>query len=108
MSGADVRVRAFRGSRRAADYVEHEMAEKPFACMLKAGRRYKLPLLSSLDRHQGTELDKNQAHQLATEVETVLATPEFHELGDDLARIAQIARWCARSRQRSWLTIRRP
>jgi hypothetical protein len=105
MGRARVRVRAFRGSRRAADYLEHEMPENVFACMVKAGRRYKLPLLSSLHQHQPAELDKDQAHQLSNEVETVLAAPEFHELDQDLARIAAVARWCARSRQQSWLTI---
>ena len=105
MGRARVRVRAFRGSRRAADYLEHEMPENVFVCMLKAGRRYKLPLLSSLYQHQAAELNKDQAHQLSNEVETVLAAPEFHELDQDLARILDVARWCARSRQRSWLTI---
>jgi hypothetical protein len=76
--------------------------------MLRAGRRYKLPLLSSLRQHQVAELDKDQAHRLSSEVETVLAAPEFHELDEDLARIADLARWCARSRQRSWLTILSP
>jgi hypothetical protein len=100
-----VRIRAFRGSRRAADYLEHEMPESAFASMLKAGRRYKLPLLSSLHQHQPAELDQDQARRLSNEVETVMATPELHELDQDLARVAELARWCARSRQRSWLTI---
>lgn len=81
------------------------MAESLFASMLKAGRRYKLPLLSSLAQHEGTELDQDDARRLANEVETVLGTPGFHEFDHDLARIAHIARWCARSRRRSWLTI---
>jgi hypothetical protein len=54
------------------------------------------------------ELEKHQAHRLSSEVETVLAAPEFHELDEDLARVADLARWCARSRRRSWLTIVSP
>jgi hypothetical protein len=84
------------------------MPENVFASMLKAGRRYKLPLLSSLNQHQAAELDQDQAHRLSNEVETVLAAPEFYELDQDLAKIADLARWCARSRQRSWLTILSP
>jgi hypothetical protein len=100
-----VAVRAFRGSRRAAVYQEHVVPERAFARMLAAGRRHRLPLLSSLQPHAAHELDQDQAHQLSNEIEAVRGAPDLHDLDQHLAGIADLARWCARSREQSWLTI---
>ena len=101
-----VRVRAFRGNRRAAVYQEHVVPERAFARMVAAGRRHRLPLLSSLQQHAAAdELDQDQAHQLSNEIEAVRGAPDLHDLDQHLAGVADLARWCARSREQSWLTI---
>ena len=102
-----VAIRVFRGSRRAAVYQEHVVPERAFARMLAAGRRHRLPLLSSLQQHTADQLDQDQARQLSNEIEAVRGAPDLHDLDQHLAAVADLARWCARSREQSWLTILR-
>jgi len=73
--------------------------------MVAAGRRHRLPLLSSLQQYATDELDQDQARQLSNEIEAVRGAPDLHDLDQHLAAIADLARWCARSREPSWLTI---
>jgi hypothetical protein len=61
--------------------------------------------LSSLDRSGPHELDKQNAHRLADEAGSLRASGELIELDDDLATIAELARWCARASGASRMKI---
>jgi hypothetical protein len=106
--GEVVEVRSFRGSRRASVYREHVLPEEAFARILEVGRQTDLALLASLDQYGPHELDKRQAAQFAEEVTRIRTSAEVPELDADLTAIAEVARWCARATDESWMKIEGP
>jgi hypothetical protein len=100
-----VEIRAFRGKRRASVYREHVVAEAPFLRIVAAGERHGLDLLSSLDPRRVHELDKRAARRLAGQATSLRMTGELPELDDDLTAIAEVAGWCARASESSWLRV---
>jgi hypothetical protein len=105
--GEPVEIRAFRGTRRSSVYREYVLSEGAFARILDAGERMGLPLLASLHQYGPHELDKRKARQLAGEATSIRASAELPDLDDDLTSIAEVARWCARATDDSWLKIAR-
>jgi hypothetical protein len=103
-----VEIRAFRGSRRASVYREHVLSEQVFARMLEVGERRGLALLSSIDQHGSHELDKQTARRLAEEATSLRMSGELPELDDDLVAVCELARWCARAPDDSWMRIAGP
>jgi len=100
-----VEIRAFRGTRRASVYREHVLPEQVFARMLEVGERRGLALLSSIDQHGPHELDKQTARRLAEEATSLRMSGELPDLDDDLIAVCELARWCARASDDSWMRI---
>lgn len=103
-----VEIRAFRGTRRASVYREHALSENDFARILAAGTARGLSLLASLHHDGPHELDKERAQRLADEITDVRMSGELPELDRDLTAIAEVARWCSRASDQSWLKIAGP
>lgn len=108
LDGEAVEVRAFRGTRQASVYREHVLSESAFARILAVAAGRALPLLTSLDQYGPHELDKGGAQQLAEEAAEIRMSAELPDLGDDLTAIADVARWCARASDHSWMKIAGP
>lgn len=100
-----VRLRAFRGSRRASVYREHDLPRASARRLAEAASAQRLPLMGALDPGGLLGLDKDAARRLAREAEALASLPALSELADDLAAIAEVARWCGRSSKDAWLTI---
>ena len=100
-----VEIRTFRGTRKSSVYREHLLPQNAFAEILAAGKRHGLAAVASLDRRGPQELDKRNAHRVADELGRLRADGELVELDDDLASIAELARWCARASAASWMKI---
>ncbi len=100
-----IEIRAFRGTRKSSVYLEHVLPKNAFIRILAAGERRGLAALSLLDEHGPYELDKQNAHQVADEAGSLRASGELIELDDDLTSIAELARWCARASEASWMKI---
>ena len=106
--GEPVEIRAFRGTRRTSVYRDHVLGERAFRRILAAGERNGLALLSTLDPHGPHELDKQRARALAEEATSLRISGELPDLDDDLTMVAEVARWCARASEGSWLRIEAP
>jgi hypothetical protein len=102
-----VEIRAFRGTRRASVYREHVLSEQVFARMLEVGERRGLSLLSSIDQQGPHELDKQTARRLAEEATSLRVSGELPDLDDDLIAVCELARWCARAPDGSWMRVSR-
>lgn len=100
-----VELRAFRGTRRTAVYRNHMLSEHDFTRLVETGATRDLPVLASLERHRGRQLDKAIARRLAAEATDVRMSGELPDLDGDLVAIAEVARWCARATDNSWLEI---
>ena len=105
--GESVEIRAFRGTRR---YVRlprpRRSASGRFERILAAGERNGLALLATLDRRGPHELDKRRARaRWRPEATSLRISGELPDLDDDLTEIAEVARWCARASEGSWLRI---
>ena len=103
--GQAVEVRAFRGTRRKAVYCGHRLSDENFGRIHEAATARGLTLLASLDPGEPHELDKDGAHQLAEEMTDVRRSGEVPDLDEDLTAITEVARWCARATESSWLKI---
>jgi hypothetical protein len=103
-----VEIRAFRGTRRSSVYREHILPRHAFVRILAAGERHGLVVLSSLDQPGPHELDKHNAHRVADEAGSLRVSGDLIELDDELAAIAELARWCARASDPSWMKIATP
>jgi hypothetical protein len=105
VEGSDVELRAFRGSRRSAVYREVVVPGPVVARVVAEARAHELPLLSAFAGAR--RLDRDQARALVAEIESLGGVHHSPELGPRLEQIAEVARWCARARRGSWLTIER-
>jgi hypothetical protein len=103
-----IQIRAFRGSRRSSVYREHLLAERVFVRILEAAEHEGFTLLASLDRYGPHELDKASARRLADEVTRLRASAALPDLDEDLTAIAEVASWCGRATDDSWLRIEGP
>lgn len=92
-------VRAFRGTRRSSVYREHAVTSGVFVRVAATKARLGLGELAA------GELDKQQARQLAEELDTIRASLELPELDADLTTLAEVARWCSRAPGDAWLRI---
>lgn len=100
-----VEFRAFRGDRRTSVYRGHAVDRGAYRRLLETATRQRLPLLASLNSRGQRELQKDEARRLAVEVSSLQADAELPELDRDLTLIAELARWCARTRGQAWLRI---
>lgn len=99
-----VAIRAFRGTRRTSVYREHVLGEEAFRRIVDAGARSSLAAVASLAAGR-RELRKEAAHRLADELNRLRAGAGLLDVDDDLVAAAEIASWCARSREDAWLRI---
>jgi hypothetical protein len=106
--GEVVEVRAFRGTRKASVYREHVLVEAAFVRILEVADREGLTLLQSLDQFGPHELGKADARRLANEATSIRASGVLPELDDELTALAEVANWCARATDNSWLRIEGP
>jgi hypothetical protein len=51
------------------------------------------------------EVGKEEARRLAAELSELRVGAELLDLDDDLTALAELARFCARARERAWLTL---
>jgi hypothetical protein len=105
---APVELRAFRGTRRTSTYREHTLSGSAFGRILATAAARGLSQLGSLDVRGSQELDKVGAQRLAEEATEVRMSALLPDLDGDLVAIVEVARWCARASEDSWLTIRGP
>lgn len=89
-------------------YRDLVLPESTFIRILEAAEQQRLPLLASLDQYGSQELDKVKALSLAEEVTLLRSSGGLPDLDDDLTSLAEVARWCARSREDAWLKIEGP
>jgi hypothetical protein len=106
--GGAVRVRAFRGRRRASVYREYVVAAKVVPRIAEASRARGLLILSSFPQSGRRELDKAKAKRLAEEATELRMSGERPDLDHDLTAVAEVARWCAHASGDSWLWIEGP
>jgi hypothetical protein len=100
-----VEIRAFRGTRRSSVYREHVVAAAAFVLMLELARREGLTLLAALTPRGPHELETDDAQRLAHELTSLQASGVPPDLDDDLTAFAELARWCGRAGEDSWLRI---
>ena len=101
-------MRAHRGTRRTSVYRDRVVPAQRFARIVATAAELRLDCLASLASPGRHRLDKRQARRLAVEAELVRRSAAVLELDDDLAAIADVARWCARASGPAWLTVGRP
>ena len=89
-------------------YYGHRVSDENFARIHTAASARGLALLASLDPNDEHELDKESAYRLAEEMTDVRRSGDVPDLDDDLTAIAEVARWCARATEGSWLKIESP
>src|SRR5439155_24934777 len=106
--GEAVEIRAFRGNRRSSVYREHVLSEAVFARILQAAEQEGFSLLASLDQYGPHELGKADARRLAAETTRMRATAALPDLDEHLTAIAEVASWCGRATEDSWLRIEGP
>ena len=103
-----VEIRAFRGTRRTSVYRTHLLPQGEFRRIVATAERHGLGLLPTLDPRGRHELGKQEAHALAAETSSLRMSGELADLDHDLTEIAEVARWCARASEDSWLLIEGP
>jgi hypothetical protein len=102
-----VEFRAFRGTRRSSVYRRHAIPRQSLERIVEAARAGGLPVLGGLDPAKQHELGKRDARRLAEEASQLRASAVLLELDSDLTAAAEVANWCARAGERSWLRIQR-
>ena len=102
-----VTFRAFRGTRRSSVYREHELPAAAFERLRRVAEREGMPVLTSLGREPGVELDRGAARRLAAEVSQIRTRALLLDLDDELTAVAEVANWCARAGGSSWLRVGR-
>ena len=100
-----VEFRAFRGSRRSSVYRSHTLTDAALARIVDVAARERLPALSSLGEPGPHDVDKRDARRFADEATSIRAAATLLELDEDLTALAEVANWCARSREDAWLRI---
>ena len=103
----EVEFRAFRGSQRSSVYRSHVVAASALMRIVQIAAQEHLPLLGQLEVGQRLELEPGPARQLAQEVGRLRSRAVLLELDADLTGIAEVANWCARSREKAWLIVTR-
>ena len=89
-------------------YRVHALRQGALRRIVDAAARRGLPRLGSLDPYRPHKLDKTTAKQLADEATRLRASAELPDLDADLVAIAEVARWCSRASNGSWLRIDGP
>lgn len=102
-----VELRAFRGTRRSSVYRSHTLTRQALERIVEAARVAGLPVLSGLDPTRQHELGKLESRRLAEEASQLRASAVLLDLDADLTAAAQVANWCARAGERSWLRVQR-
>jgi hypothetical protein len=85
-------------------YRGHVLESEDLDRIAEAGRRAGFDLVASLSSSPN-ELGKENARRLATELSELRVGAELLDLDDDLTALAELARFCARTRGRAWLTL---
>jgi hypothetical protein len=99
-----IEARAFRGTRKKSVYRGHALAADDLARIVEVGQRSGFALVASL-ASLPLELDKEDALRLAAELSELRLGAELLDLDGDLTALAELARFCARTRGGAWLTL---
>ena len=99
-----VEARAFRGTRKKSVYRSHPLPADSVARIASAGRGSGLALVASLDSAD-VQVQKEDARRLADELSELRLGVQLLDLDEDIVVLAELARFCARSRRGSWLTL---
>jgi hypothetical protein len=102
-----VELRAFRGTRRSSVYRSHTLTRQALERIVEAARAEGLPELGGLDPARQHELGKREARRVAEEASQLRASARLLDLDGDLTATAEVANWCARAAERSWLRVQR-
>lgn len=101
-------IQAYRGSRALSVRREHSVPERLFTRMLSLASAYELHLLPTLDPYGPFELSKAQAWTLAEEVAFLKPVINDELLLPHFDALHELAVWCARSAEDSWIRIEGP
>jgi hypothetical protein len=100
-----VEFRAFRGTQRSAVYRSHVADARAVSRVVRTAARERLRLLGQLQTDRSTDLEPAAARLLASELSELRARGLLLDLDADVVALAEVASWCARSRERAWLRI---
>ena len=100
-----IEFRAFRGTQRSSVYRSYEVDLDVFERILGAARREGQPGLAALRVEGSADLEPAVARQLAAELAQLRASAVLLDLDPVLVALAEVANWCARSREKAWLRI---
>lgn len=103
----DVEFRAFRGTQRSSVYRAHVVEAKVLRRIVEAAAKERLAVLGQIEIAQPRELEPAAARQLAGELTRLRSHAVLPELDRELTAIAEVANWCARSREKAWLRVSR-
>ena len=101
----EVEFRAFRGTQRSSLYRSHVIAATALARVVRTASQERLPLVARLQTNDATELEPTAARLLASELNELRSRALLLDLDADLVALAEVANWCARSREKAWLRI---
>lgn len=101
----EVEFRAFRGTQRSAVYRSHVVAAPAAGRIVSAASQEGLPVLAQLQTDRASELEPAAARLLANELSELRSRALLLDLDSDLIALAEVANWCARSRERAWLRV---
>ena len=101
----EVEFRAFRGTQRSATYRARILDAHALSQMVETAAREHLRVLAQLRPDRPTELDPAAARELASELSELRAPALLLDLDADLVALAEVANWCARSREKASLRI---
>jgi hypothetical protein len=101
----DVEFRAFRGARRSSVYRSHAVEATALKRIVEAAAKEHLGVLEQVEIDQQQELEPATARQLAGELTQLRSLAVLPELDRELTAMAEVANWCARSREKAWLHI---
>lgn len=100
-----VDVKAFRGTRAASIHREHVVPERLFERILLLASAYELHVLPALDQYGPHELSQQQAETVAEELAFLQPVVNDGALAPHLTALRDLAVWCARSGESSWMHI---
>ena len=100
-----VEFRAFRGTQRSSVYRSYKVDLDVFERIVGAARREGQTGLAALRVEGSADLEPAVARQLAAELTQLRARAVLPDLDRELVALAEVANWCARSREKAWLRI---
>jgi len=97
-----VEFRAFRGTQRSSIYRSHVIGVDALDRIVEAAGQ---DGLGRLDPRRTQELEPPAARRLAAQLTELRSSAVLLDLDGHLTALAEVANWCARSREKAWLRI---